>query len=119
MRFFAKASMSICAGALVTACGSVSDVVTVGQDTYMVESHGVVGNGSSSAEKVKAYQAASRYCQSFGRELQPVSTRQVDSGFGKAPAAELTFRCLAKGDPELNRPNLQPGADIVIEQRNR
>jgi hypothetical protein len=105
--------------ALLVACGSVSQVVSTGQDTFMVESHGVAGNGSSATEKVKAYQAATAHCSALGKEFQPLSTNQTEPGWGKPPAAEVHFRCLAKSDPELGRPNMQPGASVIIEQRNR
>ena len=105
--------------AFLVGCGSVSPVVLTGQDTFMVESHGVAGNGSSATEKIKAYQAAAAHCSAIGKEFQPLSTNQTEAGWGKPPAAEVHFRCLAKGDPELSRPNMQPGANVIIEQRNR
>lgn len=38
---------------------------------------------------------------------------------GNYPRAEITFMCLDKGDPELQRPKLQKTPDTVIELRKR
>lgn len=77
-------------------CGSVSQVVSLDSDTYMVASHGVLGNGSSAAEKVKAVQAATAYCEDKGRAVQVAKIESVDPFFGRAPSAEVRFRCVAK-----------------------
>ena len=77
-------------------CGSVSQVVPVDSETYMVASHGVLGNGSSAAEKVKAVQAATAYCESKARAIQVVQIESVDPFFGRAPSADVRFRCVVK-----------------------
>lgn len=81
-------------GALtLTACGSVSQVVKVDTDTFVISSHGVVGNGAASAEEVKAVQAASEYCKSRSGNLKVLSVEKVDPFFGRAPSASLKFKC--------------------------
>lgn len=102
---------------IVAACGSISQVVPIGRDSFMVESHGVAGNGASSTEKTKAFQTAAAHCKSLGREFQPISTNQTEAGWGRPPSAEVQFRCLAAGDPELGRPQLQKVPDTIIEIR--
>ena len=77
-------------------CGSVSEVVRFDSDTYMVASHGVPGNGSSAEEKVKAAQAATAYCEGQRRAVQIVNTETGDPFFGRAPSAEVRFRCVAR-----------------------
>jgi hypothetical protein len=81
---------------LLGGCGSVSTVVPMGKDIYMVSSHGVLGNGSSAAEKVKVVQAANAHCEGMSRQVEVVHTESVDPFFGRAPSAKLQFRCNAK-----------------------
>ena len=103
----------------LTACGSVSEVVPIGRESFMVESHGVAGNGASATEKAKAFQTATAHCTKLGKEFQPISTSQTEAGWGRPPSAEVQFRCLQIGDPELQRPTLQPIPAVVIENRSK
>ena len=77
-------------------CGTVSDVVSIDSETYMVGSHGVLGNGSSAAEKAKAIQAASAFCQKQLKVVQVVQIESVDPFFGRAPSADVRFHCVPK-----------------------
>jgi hypothetical protein len=80
-----------------------SGVVKVGPDTYMVAiSDWAVTSGGY--EKAKAIGEGSKYCASIGREILVIDTTQNDMSFGRQAAAEVRFRCLLKGDPELTRP---------------
>jgi hypothetical protein len=79
---------------LLAACGTVSDVVAVNADTYIVSSHGVVGNGAASAEEVKAVKSASTFCQQKSHSLKVLSVEKVDPFFGRAPSASVKFQCL-------------------------
>lgn len=81
---------------LLSGCGSISTVVPMGSDTYMVSSHGVLGNGSSAAEKVKVVQAANVHCEAMSKQIEVVHIESVDPFWGRAPSAELRFRCKAK-----------------------
>lgn len=78
----------------------------MGPDTYMI-ANSEWGFSSGSYQKAKAMNEASEYCKSIGKELLPISSRQNDVSFGKTPAAEVQFKCLPPGDPELKRPTLQ------------
>jgi hypothetical protein len=62
------------------------------------------GFSSGSYQKAKVLKEASEYCKGLGKEMLPISTTQNDVSFGKTPAAEVQFRCLSPGDPELKRP---------------
>lgn len=77
----------------LTACGSVSEVVKVGAESYIVSSHGVVGNGAATAEEIKATQAASEYCKGLSGVLKVLAVEKVDPFFGRAPAASIKFQC--------------------------
>jgi hypothetical protein len=77
----------------LTGCGAVSEVIKVDSETYIVSSHGVVGNGAASAEEIKATQAASQYCKGRTGALKVLSVEKVDPFFGRAPSANIKFRC--------------------------
>ena len=75
----------------------------MGPDTYMI-ANSEWGFTSGSYQKAKVLKEASDYCRSLGKEVMPLSAKQNDVEFGKTPAAEVQFRCLPPGDPELKRP---------------
>ena len=89
---------------LLSACAS-SSVVPIGRDTYMVADTGAWSWSSGAVIKTGLYQKADGYCRSEGKELMPVRSAQNDGSFSTFAHAELQFRCLAPGDPELRRPN--------------
>jgi len=105
------------AAAVVAACAH-SGVVSTGPDSYMI-ANSEWGFTSGSYQKAKAMQEASEYCKSIGKEMLPISTSQNDVAWGKTPAAEVQFRCLSHGDPELQRPTLQPVPSAIIENRSK
>jgi hypothetical protein len=105
------------AAVLLTACAH-SGVVSIGPDTYMI-ANSEWGFTSGGVQKAKVMQEASDYCNSIGKKMLPISTHENDLEFGKTPAAEVQFRCLSSDDPELQRPNLQPVPNVVIENRNK
>lgn len=73
----------------------------------------------SSGGNLKAgiYKDAYAFCLKEGKEMMPVSTHQNDADFSTFAQAEVQFRCLAKGDPELRRPTMQKSPDIVIKNQ--
>jgi len=75
-------------------CGSVAPVVALDAETYMVGSHGVLGNGSSAAERSKAVQAAQEFCASRGKRAEIVHIESVDPFWGRAPSADVRFKCV-------------------------
>ncbi len=77
----------------LTACGTVSEVVALNSETYLVSSHGVVGNGAASAEEVKAIQSASSFCRQKSLALKVIQVEKVDPFFGRAPSASVKFQC--------------------------
>jgi hypothetical protein len=91
--------------ALFGACAH-SGAVKVGPDTYMI-ANSEWGFTSGGYQTAKAIDEGSKYCASLGREILVLNSTQNDVSFGKTPAAEVRFRCLLKGDPELTRPPAQ------------
>ena len=102
---------------LLVGCAGAPNVVPTGQDTFTIESHGVRGWSSSNVQKAKALQEANKYCKNLSKELLPLNTNETEGGFGKIAAAEVQFRCLNKGDPELNQPTMKPVANVRIENK--
>ena len=101
--------------AFMTGCAS-SGVIPIGQDTYMISKQSSTGFHSAGSVKADIYQEGFAYCAAKDKEFQPVNERGVDGIPGRSFAsAEVHFRCLSKGDPELNRPTLKPEANIRID----
>ena len=49
----------------------------------------------------------------------PISSSARDAGIAQYASAEIQFRCLAEGDPELRRPNMEPLPDVRIEMKTK
>ena len=107
----------IVAAAILSACAH-SGVISIGPDTYMI-ANSEWGFTSGGVQKAKVMKEASDYCNSIDKQILPISTSQNDVAFGKTPAAEVQFRCLSHGDPELQRPTLQPIPATVIETKSK
>jgi hypothetical protein len=106
----------IIAGAIFLAGCASSGVIPMGQDTFMITKQSSTGFHSAGSVKADIYSEGSAYCVSQGKEFQPVNDHGVDGVPGRSFAsAEVQFRCLSKGDPELNRPTMKPIANIRIE----
>lgn len=89
-----NSAIAIALTVALAACGTVSEVVAVNADSYLVSSHGVVGNGAASAEEIKAVQSANTYCTQRSRKLAVLSVEKVDPFFGRAPSASVKFQCI-------------------------
>lgn len=79
---------------LVAGCAGVTGVVPLGDNRYMLASHGTMGWSSSGAQKAKVFQDATEFCRNKSKQFEMINTRQVDGGFGKIASAEVEFRCL-------------------------
>jgi hypothetical protein len=84
----------------------------------MVARQGWISTQSASELKAQAFAEANAFCTSSGKTVLPINTRDTFGVFGRSyPEAELQFRCLSAGDPELRRSTMQKVPDIQIEQR--
>lgn len=90
-RFFCIAMVFMFVG-----CAGVTDVVKTGPETYMVASHGTMGWSSGPAQKAKAYQSAEAYCNTLGKQVEPISSSETPSGFGRIASGEVHFKCVPK-----------------------
>lgn len=87
-------AIAITAPLVLLGCGSVAPVVALDAETFMVGSHGVLGNGSAAAERAKAVQAAQEFCAVKSRRAEVVHIESVDPFWGRAPSADVRFRCV-------------------------
>jgi hypothetical protein len=76
--------------ALLAARAGVTHVVSTGPDTYMVASHGTMGCSSGPAQKATAFEEATDYRQKLGKQMQPIDSRETQSGSGRIAAGRLT-----------------------------
>lgn len=88
---------------LTAGCASPS-VVPMGSDTYMIAKDGSFTTFGGAAVKGELYQQAYSFCQSKGKEMKSLKDASRDSGYGRYANAEVQFRCLSPGDPELRSP---------------
>lgn len=100
----------------LTSC-STSNVIPCGLDTFMVSSSGA-GFGTGGVRE-NCFEKANKYCAQRGLVMMPVSFDARGGELGShPPTAELTFRALRPGDPEIKRPNLEaPNAIYRVQVR--
>ena len=91
---------------LMTLAGCAAQVVPVGPDTYAVSSSGA--GFSNAGQRAKVYHTANEFCAKRGLVMVPVSLDAKRGAlFTRPPSADLVFRALKPGDPEIKRPNAQ------------
>ena len=107
-----KAFLSSLAVTLLLCACSTSDVIPFGPNTYTVSSSGAgFGTGSVRAHVIGA---ANDFCSKRGLVMVPVSLKTRQGIYGQQPpSADLVFRALKPGDPDLKKPN-GGGQDITI-----
>lgn len=60
---------------------------------------------------------ANTFCINQKLQMMPVSTKSKNSDVAQFGNAELYFRCLPNGDPDIRRINMRQRPDLVIENR--
>lgn len=95
----------ILAALILTGCAMSSNVQKLGPDTYMVSAMASPVRGGASGAEMKALEAANEHCDKLGKEIYVTQKNNLgDNGFNQG-TARVAFRCLAKNDRELARPN--------------
>lgn len=100
-------------------CAVTNAPQPVGPDTYMISSVAAMERGGQSGAKSFAVADAGAYCRTMGKDVLVENMASHQANVYGAGSAEVIFRCLAKEDPEMKRPNFQRSPDVVLEQRNR
>lgn len=110
-KFISLSTLTLVISLVLQGCGTVaksSGVLQIGPDTYRVMARASIGNLIESQKM--AFKEANDHCARLVRRLMTIGTLSTEyQGY------ELTFRCLAEGDPELNRPTLHKAPDTVIQ----
>ena len=114
MNFLMYSSVAV----VLVGCASQGPV-PMGMDTYQLSSTGAWSWSSGAALKGDMFREADAFCRSQGKQMLPVNTTSNDGSFQRFAQAELQFRCLAPGDPELRRPTLEPVPNLRIENRTK
>jgi hypothetical protein len=107
------------AGALCASCAQSSGILKMGPDTYTISASAAPARGGSSEARKIALSEANQHCAQMGREILVTNVGTATTNIYGAGTAEVTFRCLVKGDPELQRPEYRRPPDTVIEDRRR
>lgn len=112
-----KMLVSLSTLSLLSACAQSSGVLKLGPDTYTVSVHAAPARGGESGARNLALTEANEHCQSQSREILVTNLNSGRSTHFPGGTVEVTFRCLEKGDPELQRPTFRRAPDITIEDR--
>lgn len=82
-------------------CGA-GRVMKTGSDTYSVSASGA--GFSTDGVKADVYKAANQFCDKKKLVMVEVDIKTQVGALGRnPPSADLKFRCLVQGDPEINR----------------
>lgn len=107
------------ASLLLAACAQSSGVLKMGPDTYSASAAAAPARGGYSEARKLALSDANQYCAQMGKEILVTNIGTATTNVYGAGSADVTFRCLAKGDPELQRPEYRKSPDTVIEDRRK
>jgi hypothetical protein len=110
--------LAVLASLILTGCATSTGVVTAGPDTYFI-SRSITHYGTAGEAKAAIYQEAGAWCAARGLVMVPVSSDEKDPvRFSHLGSAELLFRALKPGDPEIKRANVEsPDTTKRIEIR--
>lgn len=101
----------------LSACAQSSGILKMGPDTYSVSVHASpVRGGESGARKLALIEANER-CSTEGKEILVTNIASWPSSHFPGGTVEITFHCLVKDDPELQRPSYRSVPSAVIEDR--
>lgn len=102
---------------LLAACAQSSGVLKMGPDTYSVSVHAAPVRGGESGARKLALTEANERCSTVGKEILVTNIASGSSSHFPGGTVEVTFLCLSKGDPELQRPSYRSVPSTVIEDR--
>jgi len=91
-----RAWASLVPAAALVGCASTG-VVQTGRDTYLIAKKSPqVGFGPPIGVKGEAYSEANEFCAKEGKAVETLKLEQTNSGFARAAAVSLEFRCVPK-----------------------
>lgn len=107
----------VAACAVLAGCAQSSGIMKMGPDTYSVSVHAAPALGGASGARQRALGEANERCAQEGKEILVTNITSGRSTHLPGGTFEATFRCLAKGDPDLVRPEYRSAPTAVIESR--
>lgn len=93
--------------ACMFATGCSSGVQPAGPNTYFISKGSLPIWMSAAGAKADCYRQANEWCVARGLVMVPISSDAKDPIPGRAGSAELTFRALTPGDPDIKRNNIE------------
>ena len=86
----------VVAAAALVGCANTG-VVSTGKDTYLLAKQSPqVGFGPPIGVKGEVYSEANEFCAKEGKVVETLKLEQTNSGFARAAAVSLEFRCIPK-----------------------
>lgn len=89
----------------------------MGPDTYSVSVHAAPARGGASGARNLAITEANEKCVAEGKEILVTNISSGPSSHFPGGTVDVTFQCLAKSDPGLQRPTYRAAPTTVIEDR--
>lgn len=105
--------------AVLAACAMSSGILRMGPDTYSVSVAASPARGGTVGAKRVALTEAGQYCAASGKDILVTNTSAETTTRVGAGTFDVTFRCLAKGDPDLQRPDYTRPPTTIIEDRRQ
>jgi hypothetical protein len=93
---------------ITAACtlSKASGVSKLGPDTYTTSAAAVPAGGGPSEARRIALTEANAHCDKLGQQIIVLKVGTEVTNIHGAGKAEVVFRCLSDGDPELRRPQV-------------
>ena len=109
--------LAVAALLVLGGCAQSGGVMPMGPDTYTTSAAAAPARGGSSEARRLALSEANQHCAALSKEILVLDVSTATTNIHGAGSAEVTFRCLSPGDPELVRPDIRRTPDTVIEDR--
>ena len=110
-------TITIATALLLSGCALSSGVLPMGPDTYSVSVNAAPARGGTVGARQVALTEAGKHCAGMGKEILVTNTSARQTNALGQGTFDLTFQCLSKGDPELQRPTYRSPADVVIQDQ--
>jgi hypothetical protein len=102
---------------VLVGCAHSSGALKMGPDTYSLSVHAAPARGGETGARNLALTEANEKCASEKKEIMVTNIGSGRSTHLPGGTVEVTFRCLVKGDPDLQRPVYRTAPTTVIEDR--
>jgi len=87
----------LCLSYLFLVAWADTGIVPMDKDTYLISKKSPqVGFGPPIGIKGDAYAEANDFCNKTGKAVKTLKLEETDSGFARAAAVSLEFRCIPK-----------------------